>query len=393
MVELSRWRQAALAATLALGLTAATTLNGCGTPAAPEPPSLNLPAIVQNLSATRAGSAVTLSFTLPRKTTDKLLLKGNIDVRLCRQETAAPCKPVGSIALTPGVEGTLEDTLPAELAAGTPRPLTYFIELRNRNGRSAGLSNPAMILAGQAPQPVAGFTVDLRKQGALLRWTGDTQTPIRLHRKLLTPPPGKSSTDRSNPDEYRTDKSSPEKPSREQGILAPSPEPIDLTLLVEPQTVDNSGQRNQALDKSIHTGATYEYTAQRVARVTLNGQVLELPGRLSAPVRLETKDIFPPETPTGLAAVATSASAGLEAAIDLSWQPVTDANLAGYIVYRREGEAAWQRISPAQPAVSPAFHDTQAQPGHTYRYTVSAIGQNGQESARSSEAEESMPTP
>jgi len=250
-----------------------------------------------------------------------------------------------------------------------------------------------MILAGQAPPPVAGLTVDLRKQGALLRWTGDTPALIRLHRKLLTPPSDKLSPDKSNLSESGTDKSSPGKPSRKQGILARSPEPIDLTLLVEPQGAGNPAQRNQALDKSIRTGEAYEYTAQRVAHVTVNGQILELSGPLTAPVRIEAKDIFPPETPTGLAAVATSPTGGLEAAIDLSWQPVTDANLAGYIVYRREGDATWQRISPALPTVSPAFHDAQAQPGHTYRYTVSAIGQNGQESPRSSEAEESMPTP
>ncbi len=367
-----------LTATLLAASIAGTSLTGCGTPAAPQPPSLNLPALVTNLSATRAGNAVTLTFTVPRKTTDKLLLKGNIDVRLCRQEPAAPCKPAGSIALTPGVEGTLEDTLPAELAAGAPRPLTYFVELCNHNGRSAGLSNAAAILAGQAPTPVAGFTAELRKQGALLRWSDGTPTLIRLHRKLLTPPAEKSATVQS---------------PGSQGILAPSPEPVDLTLVVEPQTAGNPARRNQALDKSIRIGETYEYTAQRVASVTVSGQSLELPGPLSAPVRLEAKDIFPPETPTGLAAVATSASTGLEAAIDLSWQPVTDANLAGYIVYRREGDAAWQRISPAQPAIAPAFHDTQAQPGHTYRYAVSAIGQNGQESPRSSETEESMPTP
>jgi hypothetical protein len=378
MAELRNPGLISLTATLMAGLIAGAAFTGCGTPAAPQPPSLNLPVLVSNLSATRAGDAVTLTFTLPRKTTDKLLLKGNIDVHLCRQEaTGAPCKPAGAIALTPGVEGTLEDTLPAELAAGAPRPLTYFVELRNRNGRSAGLSNPAVILAGQAPAPLSGFTVELRKQGALLHWTGDTPTLIRLHRKSLTPPAEKAATEKTEG----------------QGILAPSPEPVDLSLLVEPQAAGSPAQRNRALDKSIRTGETYEYTAQQVARVTLNGQSLELPGPLTAPVRLEAKDIFPPETPTGLAAVATSASAGLEAAIDLSWQPVTDANLAGYIVYRREGAAAWQRISPAQPTVSPAFHDTQAQPGHTYRYAVSAIGQNGQESARSAEAEESMPAP
>jgi fibronectin type 3 domain-containing protein len=113
-------------------------------------------------------------------------------------------------------------------------------------------------------------------------------------------------------------------------------------------------------------------------------------------VRVEAQDIFPPAVPTGLVAVATMGENGAsETAIDLSWQPVADANLAGYIVYRYEGvgQAAWRRISPAEPLASPAFHDSQVQPGHSYRYAVSAVGQNGHESPRSAEAGESVPNP
>jgi fibronectin type 3 domain-containing protein len=94
-----------------------------------------------------------------------------------------------------------------------------------------------------------------------------------------------------------------------------------------------------------------------------------------------------------LAAVATAAGAGTEASIDLSWQPGTETDLAGYAVYRREGDNAWQRISPAEPLIAPAFRDKQIQPGHTYRYAVSAIDQGGHESARSAEAEETVPNP
>ena len=82
----------------------------------------------------------------------------------------------------------------------------------------------------------------------------------------------------------------------------------------------------------------------------------------------------------------------------LSWQPDTEADLAGYIVYRRELAAtgaggAWQRISPTQPVVGPAYHDTNVQPGHAYAYAVSAIDQEGHESARSAEAQETVPGP
>jgi predicted small lipoprotein YifL len=347
----------------------AMALAGCGTPGAPQPPSLNLPDPVGDLAATRAGDQVALTWILPKKNTDKLLLKGELPVRVCRQEGAGHCEPVGAeLSFAPGADGAFTDTLSAALGAGPPRPLRYFVELRNRNGRSAGLSNAAVVLAGQAPPPVDKLTVEARKQGVVLHWnsSGESSAAVRLHRKLLTPPPAA-------------------KP--QQGLLAPPPEPLEQNLLVE------AGNGGRALDSTTRFGQSYAYRAQRVARVTVNGAMLELASPLTDPVRVEIQDIFPPEVPAGLAAVAIPGFGSNPAAIDLSWQPVPDTNLAGYLVYRREGNDPWQRISPAEPQLGPAFHDPQVQPGHTYRYAVSAIGQNGHESPRSEETEETVPNP
>jgi fibronectin type 3 domain-containing protein len=147
------------------------------------------------------------------------------------------------------------------------------------------------------------------------------------------------------------------------------------------------------LDKDIRFGESYEYRAQRVARVTVNGKTLELAGPLSPPERIDAVNILPPAVPRGLAAVATAGENGAGPAIDLSWQPDAEADLAGYIVYRREGNAGWQRISSAQPVVGPGYQDANVQPGHTYEYAVSAIDQEGHESARSAAAEEAVPGP
>ena len=360
---------------LPVALAAGLALAGCGTPGAPQPPSLKLPSTVTDLTAKRAGDQVTLSWTMPKRNTDKLLLNSNVTVRVCRKEGTGRCDAAGDLSFAPGVEGSFAETLPVALAAGPPRPLTYFVELKNRNGRSAGLSNAAHVLAGLAPAPVAGLAAEVRKQGVVLRWTPATGQEtsaqvVRLHRKLLNPPAAKP----------------------HEGLLAPQPEPVDQNLLVEA-----GAHSGRALDKNIRFGQSYEYRAQRVARVTVAGKALELAGELSNPVRVAALDQFPPDVPTDLAAVATVGEDGAETAIDLSWQPVTDADLAGYIVYRsesgRRGEAAWQRISPAGPLLPPAFHDAQVQPGHTYRYAVSALAQNGHASARSAEAEETVPNP
>lgn len=363
-------------AAVALTAALAGVLPGCGTPGAPQPPSLNLPDPVTDLSAVRTGNQVTLTWTMPRRNTDKLLLKGDIDVHICRKQGADTdarvtlCEPAGQLQLAPAADGTFTENLPGALTSGPPRMLTYFVELKNRNGRSAGISYPAAVVAGAAPPPVTGLAAEERRAGVVLRWNPDDPgASIRLRRKLLTPPP----------------------PRRQTGPLPQTTESIEQTLLVEA----NPGQMPaQALDKSISLGNTYEYRAQRVIRQNVGNHALELEGELSAPIRVEAADIFPPAAPVGLAAVATAPdpATGTTASIDLSWQPNIEPDLAGYEVYRRENQPSWERISGDQPVVGPAFHDGHVLPGHTYRYAVSAVDKSGHESTRSAEASETVPS-
>jgi len=362
------------AGTLALG----AALTGCGMPGAPLPPSLDLAVPVTNLAATRAGDQVSLTWTMPKKNTDKLLLKGNQSVYVCRKEGAdGPCISVDNLQLAPEAEGSFLEKLSTALTSGAPRALAYFVEIKNGKGRSAGMSNAAVVLAGEAPGPVTGLDAEVSKAGVKLRWTAATQeaTPsaIRLHRKLLTPPPSK-------------------KEGQQQGPLAPPAEPVERTLFVD-AGAQPGHPPDRALDKDIHFGETYEYRAQRVVRVSVVGQTLELDSPLSPPVHLEALDVFPPALPVGLAAVAIAGENGSEPAIDLSWQPDTEPDLAGYIVYRREGSGNWERISLTQPVVGPAFRDTHVRAGHSYIYAVSAIDQGGHESARSAEAAETIAAP
>lgn len=352
-------------------LAMAAALQGCGTPGAPQPPSLNLPDRVTDLTAVRAGDLVTLTWTMPKRNTDKLLLKGDIPTRVCRQTGVGTCEPTGGgLEFAPASAATFTDRLAPVLTTGAPRTLTYFVELTSRKGRSAGLSNGAITLAGAAPGPVADLRLEVRKQGVIVTWTPDeTTASIRLRRTLLTPP----------------------KPGAEKakGAIAPEREPLEQNLLVE-----GGAELARAIDKTVRFGESYEYRAQRVIRETVDSRTLELEGELSAPVRIDVLDIFPPAVPTGLAAVATLPPAGsteTQPSIDLSWQPDSEADLAGYIVYRREDGAEWQRVSPTLPVAGPAFHDAHVEAGHTYFYAVSAIDQKGHESAKSAEAQETVP--
>lgn len=359
---------------MAVSVSMLALLTGCGTPGAPQPPSLNLPERVTDLSATRVGNKVSLTWTMPRRNTDKLVLKGDIDVRVCRAEGESAdgktCATAGRLQLAPASDGKYSESLTAGLSSGAPRALIYFVELKNARGRSAGLSNGATVLAGDAPPPVTGFAADVRNEGVVLRWNAaDAGASIVLHRTLLTPAAART---RSGP-------------------LPASPEPIEQNFFVEAK---QEGAPEQALDKSIVFGNSYEYRAQRVIRMKAGGDVLEIKGESSLPIRVDAADVFPPAVPEGLAAVATAADpgSGTPASIDLSWQPNTEADLAGYEVYRRDDQGGWEKISGDQPVIGPGFHDAHVVAGHKYRYAVSAIDKAGHESGRSTEASETVPT-
>ena len=362
-------------------------------PGAPQPPSLNLPEKATDLAAARNGGQVTLTWTMPRRNTDKLLLKGMVQARVCRTESgmvggATKCVAAGSTQFAPGADASFIETLPSPLASGSPRALTYYVELVNRKGRSAGLSNGASVAAGQVPAAIIGLTAAMRRKGVLLAWQPDAEgsgsTEVRLVRKLLTPPAPKQKPESENAQTGAQKEPGAQRDSG-SGLFAPPAEPLERTLLVKAVT------QARALDEDVRFNERYEYRVQRVGTVEINGQTLELAGPLSAPVEMETKNTFPPAIPSGLAAVGTAGQNGAGPAIDLNWQPDTEPDLAGYIVYRREGDGPWQRISPAQPVVGPAFHDGNVAAGRTYRYAVSAIDEEGHESVRSEAAEETAP--
>jgi hypothetical protein len=53
-------------------------------------------------------------------------------------------------------------------------------------------------------------------------------------------------------------------------------------------TIEVKSESGSFLDRNIQMGGKYEYRAQRVARIVVNGVTLEIAGQLSPPVHIET---------------------------------------------------------------------------------------------------------
>src|SRR5712671_5654411 len=85
---------------LLLTLVASVWLTGCASIGPPLPPSLELPRAPSDLRAARKGNKVTLTWTVPARTTDRQSVRYLGKTRICRS-VDAPLKhcetPVGDV--------------------------------------------------------------------------------------------------------------------------------------------------------------------------------------------------------------------------------------------------------------------------------------------------------
>lgn len=361
---------------------------GCASPGPPRPPSLKLPKLVNDLTAQRIGDEVELHWTTPTKTTDDLDIKGSIIAEICRESVLkspqpspaqrAVCTPVKRFAPHSGPSNAT-DTLPPVFTADPLSLLAYRIQIFNSNGHSAGLSAKAFTLAGSAPPPVEQLRVAPTRSGAQLEWQSTLTTfPIELDRSLVPTslPP----------------KSTPKPKTSQSFNLSPST-PVEVHLQAGNQVSDSGG----TIDRTVQRGDTYRYSAQRIRKATLASHTLEMRSAPSPIVTVFMRDTFPPATPASLAAIPGGTNS-TDRSIDLSWEPVPDLDVAGYIIYRQEVTAAGAftgqpaRLN-ATPVVGPAFSDHTAVSGQRYAYRVTAIDTSGNESLPSSDIQETLREP
>ena len=364
--------------TLSLALSALLMFPACATIGPPQPPSLELPKPPSDLHAVRKGDRVTLTWTIPAATTDRQTLRSLGTTRICRGLEAALTQcgtPAGEAAPQPSpsaspspkhtATGSYTDSLSGQTHDGdSPSFITYAIEVLNAGGRGAGLSNQVRVPLARTLPPPQDFEARVTGQGVALTWTN-------------TAPPANSAPHSRYV--YRIFRSL--EGSQNRILAGEIPAASDPTL--------------SFTDSSIEWEKTYEY---RVETVTVMGgggkpsgpsEVL-VEGDDSPAVRVFADDVFPPAVPSGLQAVFSSP--GQKSFIDLVWAPVTDVDLDGYNVYRREdGSTAAKVKVNAVPLKTPAYRDSAVVSGKTYVYSVSSIDVRGNESAQSEAASESVP--
>jgi hypothetical protein len=354
-------------------------LASCAQTGPPLPPSLELPKPPTDLRASRKGNRVTLNWSEPMLTTDRQSMRYLGPTLICRSlesdrsetemtECGNPAAKLPAPSAAPQKSGTSRpapqtytDTLPSPMRQqDSAAEATYAVEVLNRNARGAGLSNRVHVPAVLTLPPPSDLAAELTGDGVVLTWTsaGESQnlpgnSPFIQHRYRI----------------YRRDESSGKDAIAGEVSLG-EPGPAYFT------------------DSSFEWEKTYLYRVTAVSIIKRPDSEVQVEGDDTPPVRVIAHDVFPPSVPAGLQAAYSGE--GQKPFIDLIWAPVTNADLAGYNVYRSEANGAAVKLNSAL-VKSPSYRDSAVASGKTYTYSVSAVDVRGNESRRSEETSEPVP--
>ncbi len=374
---------------LALAGALCLLMTDCAQEGPPLPPSLELPKPPTDLRATRKGNAVTLTWSAPTNTTDRLGIRTAGLTIICRSSKAqfTSCEnPVGKLSSpastvsrsrkkksakktppTPAIVESFTDTLPESSGDQDARAeITYAVQPQNRNGRAAGLSNIVHVSAlATLPAPV-DVRARLSGDGVALVWRGAAgqsngkatgQAPSIQYRYRI----------------YRRDEASGKDAIAGEVGMSSGEAPPNFT------------------DTGFEWEKTYSYRVTGVTIVTgLPEGELQVEGDDSSSVRIVAHDVFPPAVPAGLQAAFSGE--GQKPFVDLIWAPVVASDLAGYNIYRAEENEREKIVKVNSDLVkSPSYRDSEVTSRKAYIYSVSSVDSRGNESQKSESASEAVP--
>ena len=271
----------------------------------------------------------------------------------------------GANTPSPKVEAAYIDVLPESLQKQDPTgSLTYAVSVQNESGRSAGLSNQVQVPSAPTLPPPDHFRAEVeeRRRAALMGLSPGAGTSGAITYKLRI---------------YR----------REQGKQSNTR--VSDASLAECSPAQPVSPLPEFLDQTFEWEKHYDYRATLVTVVAEPGKPqVEVEGDDTPVVQVFAHDVFPPAVPAGLQAVFSGV--GQAPFVDLVWSPDTEADLAGYNIFRHEAGEQPARLN-SEPVKTPAFRDPNVQPGKKYFYSVSAVDERNNESPRSEEASEQVP--
>jgi hypothetical protein len=362
--------RATLIHALAFCIFACALVEGCAAPGDPTPRHPVVPIPIADLAGRQSGSEIVLTFSVPTRSTDREALIESPAIEIYRaalppgvtadRKTAwrlvysIPSERVDSYVKDSNFE--FRDPLtPDDLAHTAGSSLAYMVRTRAVKARASDDSN--IFAARIFPPPAAprDLRVSVTESAIVVSWAESPQ------------PSGASLSG------YRVYRA-----ETESGQEAAPPD-LSQVKLKSPLVLAGPSSSREFRDSNFEFGKTYFYTVRSVAQFGADS----VESADSVPAIVTPKDIFPPAAPKGLVSAIIPATPQAPAYVELSWAISSEADLAGYYVYRSDAEdAAGLRLNN-EVLPSPAYRDISIVSGRRYFYRVSAIDRAGNESPKS----------
>ncbi len=340
--------------------SAAGWLFGCGVQGTPHPPRLERPAKITNLSVVQIGQSLELHFSLPQQTTDGERMTKPLEMEILHslvpRGTSMPKLPEPEVWTHLIREEWLPYTKDNNVSYSAHLTQREFHDWRGQT-LVVGVRTLTRGFRHRALESDPSNFVDVPIFDVSEAMGGVQCVVTEKALEVQFPPPTKTLSGDPLHDlaGYRVYRS--------------------LTGLATTFELRGETATPPYRDSQFEFGHTYYYQV-RAAFGTPGHVALS---DASPAVKVTPKDIFPPVPPQGLQSIY---SAG---AVELVWAANTEADLAGYNVYRLDSGTP-QRVNK-QLLPTPIFRDTTAAPGKTLIYYVTAVDLSGNESKASKKEE------
>lgn len=388
---------------LLAGIAGVSLIFGaCGKRGDPLPPFPKTPGPITGLKLSQRGVELRVELTAPKLTTAgqrlpvlevevlRALDSGDFAKVATRSRTHAapgellrqtePLPPpgtavrVGARALSKGQASTLTAVATLTVWPPLPAPETFGARVVG-SGVELVWSMPSL----PDPPPVPAQLPSTTAPATALRPGSDVPTEAPSTRPAT--PTAPSATVVRPPDQKEA-----EAPGSAPAATPPPPPAPGLLIYRR----DASGEYGPPLTTAtvekapwIDTGAVAGQSYCYLARVAVSTEPV-IEGRESSEQCVEFRDVAPPPTPVGLAALSR------EGAVELSWSPVTSADARQIRLYRAEAARPPVLLAELPPGTT-SFRDATTAAGMAYTYTLTAVDEVGNESPPSIPGRVRMP--
>jgi hypothetical protein len=362
---MSRGRRRAPAPLVVAALVLAT-LGACGRKGPPVAPERRVPQPVADLSGVVREGGIELTWSVPGRRVDNTRLPDPGLARVFRTDDSGEGDPRPALLSNDRIAGYTE--VGTVKLADPPSPLV-------QNDRVVFPDRGGLVLGRRYTYVVV--TSDIRGR------TSPPSTRLALTFAPGTEPPGGL---QAEPGERQVRLSWQPPTLLTDGSPATGPLAYEILRAAEPNApLTRIARTEPGVTSTIDRGLENERTYHYAVRAIREEGTTRIDGDLSPRVAATPTDVTPPPAPSNLVAIPS------QGVVRLSWTPRPETDVGAYVVYRAGDGGAFERVGSVR-APGSTFTDRDLRPG-AYRYAVTAqdTSARANESARSNEANVTVP--